>query len=338
MFDVISDEENLGQIPDLSKRAVNKLTDFAAMIFDFMGAAADGTVEELVKKILEDTGYIKELEADNTPENETRLNNLKEFVNVADEFNDDDEPTLENFLNQVALVSDVDNAENGDDQVTLMTLHSAKGLEFPIVFIIGMDEGIFPHARTMLEHAALEEERRACYVGITRAEKELYLTTAETRMVYGKENYYTPSRFIREIPAACIEKVAFGNDNKSMLRGKFDAKPKSTGAHFAASPPSALDAAKNITHAPFGGGRVFTLPGTPSGVGKTSSSSPAKTAAIRPDVNVVWKVGDKARHGMFGVGTVVSVSGSGEETQIKIAFADKGIKAFTQKYAPIEKI
>ena len=342
MFDVVADEENLAQIASLSKRAVNKLTDFAAMIYDFMGLATEDTVENLVKRVLTDTGYMKELEDDSTPENETRLNNLKEFVNVAGEFSSsDDAPTLENFLSQVALVADIDNADMDGDQVTFMTFHSAKGLEFPTVFMIGMDEGIFPHSRAMLENAALEEERRTCYVGITRAEKELYFTTADTRMVYGKENCYTPSRFINEIPPAYIEKVQLGGatETNEQKQGTSYAK-NGRGVHFAGSPPSALNTAQAVATSQFyGGAKKFTLPASPFAK-QTNAAAAGKTSAapIRPDVNIVWKVGDKARHGMFGIGTVVSVKGSGEETQIQIAFADKGIKAFTQKYAPIEKI
>ena len=178
LFDVLSSPEAL-EAMGFKTRTKNLLEAFAALLFDLMGKLAAMPLSSFSEALLDDTGYIKELEKQDTPEAQTRIENLREFVGVAREFEKtEEEPTLENFLNQIALVSDVDTANIEDDRVTLMTLHSAKGLEFPVVFLVGMEEGIFPHARTLLEPSEIEEERRTCYVGITRAERKLYLSYA----------------------------------------------------------------------------------------------------------------------------------------------------------------
>ena len=314
-FDVIADEEVLAGVEGLNSRAAKKLQSFAAMIFDFMALAADADVETLAKEILEKSGYKRELEEEDTVENRTRLENLREFLGVAAEFANDNEPTLENFLAQIALVTDLDNAEQNEDQVTLMTLHTAKGLEFPVVFMVGMDDGIFPHSRSLFEKSEMEEERRACYVGITRAEKELYLVHAQTRRVYGVENSYKISRFVSEIPPAYIEETKKTKPRLNFAGLGFG--QNYGGAHFVGKPQSAFSAMQNVAakETPTGGGSL-----------------------IRPDLGIEWKAGDKARHNKFGVGTVVAVKPAGEETEIKIAFPSAGIKAFTQKYAPIEKV
>lgn len=311
LFDVIADGDELEKVPNIGKRAAAKLEEFAAMIFEFMGMAQTETVAALIEKILGKSGYVAELEKEESVENETRLENLREFVGVAKEFQNADEPTLENFLAQAALVADIDDASFADTSVTLMTLHSAKGLEFPIVFMVGMEEGIFPHARTLLEPQEIEEERRACYVGITRAERELFLSNARERTIYGQTHYYPPSRFLGEIPADCLEAQSNARNDFAERERNF-----SRGAHFAGEPMSALAAAKEVQ----------------------SQTDGAKAAPIKPNMAVVWRAGDKARHGKFGIGTVVAVKGEGEETEIKIAFPAQGIKAFTQKYAPIEKV
>ena len=233
----------------------------------------------------------------------------------------EDDPSLENFLNQIALVSDVDTANMEDDRVTLMTLHSAKGLEFPVVFLVGMEEGIFPHARTLLEPSEIEEERRTCYVGITRAERKLYLSYARYRTLYGKGNIYPPSRFLAEIPDAYVEQAQpFGKSAyaASLRMGK---------------PQSAFEILQSLQGtAASSSAPLSPEPPVPRAV------RPASTAAIRPRMDVTWRAGDKARHGKWGIGTIVSVKGEGEEVELKIAFPQIGIKGLMQKYAPIEKV
>ncbi|MGH2882288.1 MAG: 3'-5' exonuclease, partial [Solirubrobacteraceae bacterium] len=162
-------------------------------------------IAELLKEVLQETGYLEALEAERTIEAQGRLENLEELVNVAAEYDTGAEadparePSLANFLEQVALISDADDRSDDEGLVTLMTLHNAKGLEYPIVFMIGCEEGVFPHSRA-LDEGGLEEERRLCYVGITRAQRDLYLTYARTRNVFGARSFGAPSRFIGEIP------------------------------------------------------------------------------------------------------------------------------------------
>ncbi|MBQ1808454.1 MAG: UvrD-helicase domain-containing protein, partial [Selenomonas sp.] len=170
VFDVISNPDTLDALPGITARTKKPLELFATFIFKYMGYQANMHIDDLIEKVLEESGYLRELKEENKPENESRIENLKEFIGVARDFEKSEEnPTLENFLATLSLVSDIDNAELEDDRVTLMTLHAAKGLEFPTVFMIGMEEGLFPHSRTLMDENEIEEERRTCYVGITRA-------------------------------------------------------------------------------------------------------------------------------------------------------------------------
>ena len=331
LFDVISNPDVLTAM-GLTARVQKPLGLFAAFIFKFMGCQASMRISDLIDKVLDESGYIGELEKEKKPENESRLENLKEFIGVAKEFEQGEEnPTLEAFLSQLALVSDIDNAELEDDRVTLMTLHSAKGLEFPIVFMVGMEEGIFPHSRTLLDEGEIEEERRTCYVGITRAQRKLYLTNAESRTIYGHVNMNPPSRFLEEIPEEYLEKVlpyqgsyGFANASRSgNVTSSFTPSPRMMGQGTPRSgqPQSALQALQSLRS-------------------KKAAAAEAAggSALIRPDTSIKWQVGDKARHGKWGVGTVVSVKGEGEEVELKIAFPGQGVKGLMQKYAPITKV
>ncbi|WP_337607829.1 UvrD-helicase domain-containing protein [Mitsuokella jalaludinii] len=333
LFDVISNPEVLDAIPGITARVKKPLELFTTFIFNFMNTHMNMKLDNLIDKVLKDSGYLAELKADKKTENESRIENLKEFIGVARDFEKSEEtPNLETFLSQLSLVSDIDNADIEDDRVTLMTLHSAKGLEFPIVFMIGMEEGLFPHSRTLMNPDEIEEERRTCYVGITRAQRKLYLTNARQRTIYGKTQAFPPSRFLKEIPDEYVERLVpranaygFANANHygAQQRSGFmsfrpSASQMGTGTHFAGKPQSALEAMEALRE-------------------RQSSARPAAAGVIRPDTSIKWKVGDKARHGKWGVGTVVSVKGSGEEVELKIAFPGQGVKGLMQKYAPITK-
>ena len=212
-----------------------------------------------------------------------------------------------------------------------MTLHAAKGLEFPIVFLTGMEEGIFPHSRSLMDEAQMEEERRACYVGITRAERKLYLTHAKLRTIYGRSSANPPSRFIQEIPKECLEELvprrnAYGfasassygaQQRQGIMTFRSSAASFRGGAYFSGQPKSALEAMRELS---------------------ASRQVPVERGVIRPDATIVWHVGDKAKHGKWGIGTVVSVKGEGEEIELQIAFPNQGVKGLMQKYAPIEKV
>uniref|UniRef100_UPI004026599E ATP-dependent helicase n=1 Tax=Candidatus Scatousia sp. TaxID=3085663 RepID=UPI004026599E len=195
---------------EIPPRTRSKITDFVNLITKFRDAKDNYNLREFVTLVIEKSGYLAELQLQNTPEAEADIENLQELVNVAEEFvPEEDDNILGEFLAQVALVSDIDNMDTIANNVTLMTLHAAKGLEFPVVFMAGMDEGVFPHQRTFNSNSELEEERRLMYVGVTRAEEKLYLTSAKRRQMWGEFKYYNPSRFIEEIPRQLMNMTSF---------------------------------------------------------------------------------------------------------------------------------
>lgn len=304
LFDAVS---NPSAVPGLTARAIRPLDNLAELIFNLMALKDTLPVKALIEKVMNESGYLAELEAEGTPEAEARIENLRELLTVARDYvTDGVEDNLENFLSHVALVADIDTAEMANERVTMMTLHSAKGLEFPCVFLAGLEEGIFPHARTLMNETELEEERRLCYVGITRARNKLYLSNARMRTIYGNTVMYPPSRFFDEIPRDLLE----------------DAQPR---------PQTAVKPANTVMGRPLpNGGRPTAL--RPSVLQPTVHvAQPAK-----PSEN--WRVGDKAQHTKWGVGTVVEVRGEGENQEVKIAFPGQGIRQLMTKFAPIAKV
>lgn len=210
ILDSLKDDRAL----DLPKKTKETIGTFIKKISDFSESSKELSASQLIQKIIDEAGFVKDLEEEGTVESISRAENVREFLSVAKEFEkNSDEPTLEAFLTRMALVSDQDSTDDQKKRVTLMTLHSAKGLEFPYVFICGMEEGIFPHHRSMFEPKELEEERRLCYVGITRAKERLYLCYARERLIFGESWCNGPSRFIEEIPEEFINKVGFEEDN-----------------------------------------------------------------------------------------------------------------------------
>ena len=319
LFDAVSAPETAPITP----KAKQSLANFAEFILTMLNESTRLSVHDLIEQVMEKSGYIAELEKEHTVENQTRLENIKELLSVAKDFErTNEEPTLENFLSNVSLVSDIDNADMEDDRVTLMTMHAAKGLEFPVVFLAGMEEGLFPHSRTLMNEAEIEEERRTCYVGITRAERKLYITNAKSRMIFGRAVSYEPSRFISEIPIEFLDEreaknpFAFGMEAKSNMYGGYKSPMQN----------------RTI----LGGNLSSDKPNSLLGARKTPTMK-SNANVIRPDLFIKWKVGDKAKHNKWGIGTVVSVKGTGEEVELKIAFPGQGIKALMQKYAPITK-
>ena len=220
---------NFDDISTIKSGTSSKLKDFATLIMKFQEAQPRYQLPEFLGLVLEKSGYLKELTATGTDEDQTRIENLQELVNVANEFEPEEQDNiLGEFLTQVSLVSDIDGMDEIANNVTLMTLHASKGLEFPIVYLAGCDEGIFPSQRTLMIKSELEEERRLMYVGITRAEQKLYLTTAKRRQMWGEYKYYTPSRFIEEIPCTLIEsEQSYESDYSSSSRGTFSSAVKS---------------------------------------------------------------------------------------------------------------
>ena len=193
-------------VDSIKGKTKEKLEEFGILIFTLVAEMEDRTVLDILESILDRTGYLAQLEESTDPQDQARVENIGELLSVAKDFQDTNPSgTVEDFLEQVALVNDVDSFEQEESKVTLMTLHAAKGLEFPIVFLGGLEEGLFPHSRTLMNPEEIEEERRLAYVGITRAEKELYISNATTRTVFGRTNSYLPSRFIDEIPEELVD-------------------------------------------------------------------------------------------------------------------------------------
>ncbi len=202
--------QRINEDTEIPPRTRSKILDFVNLITKFRDAKDNYTLREFVTLVIEKSGYLAELQSQNTPEAEADIENLQELVNVAEEFVPEEQDNiLGEFLAQVALVSDIDNMDTIANNVTLMTLHAAKGLEFPVVFMAGMDDGVFPHQRTFAVPSELEEERRLMYVGVTRAEEKLYLTSAKRRQMWGEFKFYNPSRFIEEIPRQLMNMTSF---------------------------------------------------------------------------------------------------------------------------------
>ena len=311
LFEVITDAQLLSMIPKLSAKVKLALEEFAAMVFTFMGQLGTRPIHEIVEDVIETSGYAAALEEEKKEDNRDRLENLREFISVAKNFDDgaaEGESGLADFLAQIALISDVDQTEQSDGTVTLMTFHAAKGLEFPAVFMAGMEEGLFPHSRTLLDDTEIEEERRTCYVGITRAERRLYLTYARQRTIYGRTEMSRPSRFLAEIPEELVEHKEADFFSGTDLRA-----------------PSNIWSERSTRTE-----RKRYMP--------PPQHTAADGSVIRPDASAAFQAGDAVRHSKWGDGRIVAISGSGEDAELSIAFPGEGIKKFVQKYAPILKL
>lgn len=293
----------IGQIKGLTARAVNSVTEFCSMLNDFRADAEEMTVSEIIEEVLEKSGYRKELEAENTTESANRLENIAELINKAKQYEEQnpDDMSLGGFLEEVSLVADVDAFTEDQDTVVLMTLHSSKGLEFPVVFISGFEETIFPGFRSILSGGnsiEMEEERRLCYVGITRAKEKLYLTCAKSRMQHGQFVANLPSRFLREIPKSfiCEEKAAKSAEATAFGGDAYKLKTDFTSKRPAASIPSPKD--------------------------------------FHPD----FEVGDIVRHIKFGKGDVIDIKPAGADYEVTVDFGRLGKKKLMAKLTVLKKI
>ena len=309
-------------------KAAQAVYEFANLILDLRDRLDDYSVTELVELVLKKTGYSAALAAQATLESQARIENIEEFLSVTKNFDENpDNPAdesgldkLSRFLNDLALIADTDDGDQESSEVTLMTLHAAKGLEFPVVFLVGMEENVFPLSRASEDEDELEEERRLAYVGITRAEKVLYLTNANSRLLYGRTNYNQPTRFLREIssdllnyqglaqPANSSFKVSYTNSDTSKF-GQGMSLAQALQERKRQSAPNSI----STTSLPFG-----------------KSSQPSKP-------EVAWAIGDIAHHKKWGDGTVLAVSGSGNSQELKINFPEVGLKKVLASIAPIEK-
>ncbi|MCM3298692.1 DNA helicase PcrA [Streptomyces pseudogriseolus] len=297
----------------MAARSANAVKRFNTLMEDLRTVVESGAGPATVlEAILERTGYLAELQASTDPQDETRIENLQELAAVALEFEQErgegETGTLADFLEQVALVADSDqipDEEDGDGVITLMTLHTAKGLEFPVVFLTGMEDGVFPHMRALGQTKELEEERRLAYVGITRARERLYLTRSTMRSAWGQPSYNPPSRFLEEIPAAHLEWKRTGGSG-----------PVASGA--ASGVAASLSSSRSRSSA--------------SG----ASGFATRRTSEKPVVSLA--VGDRVTHDQFGLGTVVAMKGTGANAEATIDFGDDKPKRLLLRYAPVEKL
>lgn len=303
-------------IPNIG-RGASKLESFVALIEHFKTDAEDMSISDLLKEIIEETGYIESLQAEDMVEAETRIENIDELLSKVaayeEECEDRNEPaSLSGFLEEVALVADIDSLDEDTDYVVLMTLHSAKGLEFPNVYLAGMEDGLFPSYMTITadDPEEVEEERRLCYVGITRAEKELTLTCARRRMIRGETQYNKMSRFLKEIPMELLSTGAVFTKDKEEPEVKVSAY---------------MQAKQAFKAKPFGGSTPY-------------SQSPAKSFGKPSGKGLDYKTGDRVRHIKFGEGTVTAIIEGGRDYEVTVAFDTAGTKKMFAAFAKLEKI
>ena len=293
------------EIPNLG-RSGGKIKPFTTLIAAMQSKLGTMSLVELAKELLEETGYVKELEAEGTEEAKGRIENIDELLSKIAAYEESvDEPTLSGFLEEVALVADIDSLEESSNYVILMTLHSAKGLEFPYVYMAGMEEGIFPSYMSISAdnpEEELEEERRLCYVGITRAKRELMLTAARQRMIRGQTMYNAVSRFIREIPQEYLE-----NRNKK----RSSEKPSNT-----AKQPAWVQPKESFRAKPY----------------ETQSLTVKKASGLD------YTVGDRVRHIKFGDGTVLEITEGKKDYEVKVEFDTAGIKRLFASFAKLKKL
>jgi DNA helicase-2/ATP-dependent DNA helicase PcrA len=318
-LDVFAREENISFFEALrrageagvSGAARRGIESFVAVI-DEVAAQEEQTPGALFESVLEKSGYLAEFENENSVEDAGRLENLGELVSSAKEFAQVDE-----FLEQVSLVADADDLSD-DDKVIMMTMHAAKGLEYPVVFIVGVEEGLFPHSRALVDANELEEERRLAYVGITRAQERLFLTHAWSRQQFGTTQYNPPSRFLEEIPEELIEH-----------QGNVQNRPK----------------ARTTRDDDWGGRKVSSFdPDDEFRERQVDAAMAAgRSAAQRPpqpsnSQEIGLRVGDMVEHSVFGEGIIIDITGSGDKTEAVINFREKGRKHLLLAWAPLKKL
>jgi DNA helicase-2/ATP-dependent DNA helicase PcrA len=318
-LDVFAREENISFFEALrrageagvSGAARRGIESFVAVI-DEVAAQEEQTPGALFESVLEKSGYLAEFENENSVEDAGRLENLGELVSSAKEFAQVDE-----FLEQVSLVADADDLSD-DDKVIMMTMHAAKGLEYPVVFIVGVEEGLFPHSRALVDANELEEERRLAYVGITRAQERLFLTHAWSRQQFGTTQYNPPSRFLEEIPEELIEHQ--GNvQNRPKARTTRD--DDWGGRKVSSFDPDDEFRERQVDAAMAAGRSVQNRPPQPSN-----------------SQEIGLRVGDMVEHSVFGEGIIIDITGSGDKTEAVINFREKGRKHLLLAWAPLKKL
>ena len=325
IFEFIQDSNNL-----VGFRSAGNIMSFRDMINDLIKEKDKIKVSELIKKTLKDSGYEDMLNSEGTKETEIRFDNLMEFIGVAIEFeNENAENSLGDFLDSIALVSDVDNLDESTDAVTLMTMHSAKGLEFDNVFLVGMEEGLFPSKRSIEEDAQTEEERRLCYVAITRAKKHLFITNTKKRTLYGSTTYSIPSRFIDEIPENLLSETSIENkENKGARNNQntwLDSEYKRVETYLSNRNRVSENIERKVR--PSIGVSVDSFLKNLAGNNQVKTNNTLK-----------YKVGMEVKHKKFGIGIIENIEPEGDDFKLEIMFDGSGFKRLMANYTPLEII
>ena len=334
MYEVIKHADQYG----LNRVYLNS-RDFINTIEELKDKKDELVISELIKTTLKKTGYTKALEEENTIEAENRIENLEEFLTVAIEFEEEyAENSLSQFLEGITLSSDIDNVEETEDSVTLMTLHSAKGLEFPVVFLVGMEEGIFPGYKSISEPKELEEERRLCYVGITRAKEQLYLTCSKQRTIFGSTSYNPVSRFLKEIPEDLLEgyKEAFGEENNNKNQMFRDSSYTWT---YGSKDNGTIKTYKIDEKEKVGVAAKSNNTGFAFRTAESFLNNLGKKMAQNKEIDLSkYEAGVRVYHKKFGEGTINMVEPEGEDLKVDINFDKVGHKRLMAKYANLEII
>lgn len=316
----------LADVPEtLSARPRKCVREFGELMNELVLCREDMGVSDYVRNLIDKTGLKAQYERDLSDEGRARVENIEEFIGAVTEYEQNaDEPSLDDYLENVALISDLDNADFNAKSVTLMTVHSAKGLEFPIVFMAGLEEGVFPSGRSIQDEKRLEEERRLCYVAITRAKEELFISYATQRMLYNQVNYNAPSRFLREIPERLVDDAWISKRERSF--------PGVTSSYQHPTPKRSPRFRSE--GAGLGAGQsALGIAGVQKGFTPSAAAEVAESA-----IAGLFKAGDRVLHRKFGEGNVVGISGTGAEARIAIEFAAYGQKEFALSIAPIVKV
>jgi DNA helicase-2/ATP-dependent DNA helicase PcrA len=305
LFDALKDQKWQASVPSKTQAGARKLV---SAIEDAAHLAQGGPVTPALRHLMNQTEYLDVLRAERSEEAQSRLENLQELLNVTAEFDAGPEPTLTTFLENVALVADIDSYEDGSDAVALMTLHSSKGLEFPVVFLVGLEEGVFPHSRSLGEDAELEEERRLCYVGMTRAREELHLTHSHRRTLFGQPSFNPRSRFLDDLPSSSTERLP-GSASNTMPRGLRAVRQERSGRYTTYEPEY----------------EEF----------EEAEEAPKPKPAWTPP----FSVGQKVTHPKFGIGVVVACSPLKNDAEVTVAFPGAtGVKKLVQSFAKLEGV
>ncbi len=306
LSNALKDPQWLASIPTKTQAGANRLV---ACIEDAAHIAEDGPITPVLKHLMNKSEYLDALRSERTEEAQSRLENLQELINVTIEFDAGPEPpSLAMFLESVALVSDIDSYEEGSDAVTLMTLHSSKGLEFPVVFLVGLEEGVFPHSRSLGEDSELEEERRLCYVGMTRAREELHLTHAHRRTLFGQPSFNPRSRFLDDLPTGTTERLP-GSAATSLPRGLRGVRLERSGRYTTYEAEYEEEELEEDAPKP------------------------------KPSWNPPFSVGQKVSHPKFGIGVVVACSPLKNDAEVTVAFPGAtGVKKLVQSFAKLEVV